>query len=87
MPSTDYSVICILGSDNDRIGNLIKFYNPVDYGKGAHTNVVSSTGNFTLRYTTTVTPPPITAVNKQLDPNTFLNQTQQNNIFASNETK
>jgi hypothetical protein len=59
VPSYDNSVVCTFGSDNDRIGNLIKFYEPVDYGAGAHTNVVSSTGDFTLRYTITAKPPPI----------------------------
>ena len=87
VPSTDYSVICILGSDNDRIGNIIKFYNPVDYGAGAHTRVVSSANDFILRYTITVTPPPITGMNRQLDSNSFLNQMQQNNTFASNRTE
>ena len=65
VPSKDYSVICVLGSNNDVIGNLIKFYEPpgqsyepVGWGAGAHTNVVSDTGDFTLRYTITVTPPP-----------------------------
>lgn len=50
-----------------------------------HTNVVSSTGDFTLRYTIFVTPPPVTGVNRQFDSNAFLNQTQQNNTFASNK--
>lgn len=41
------------------IGFINKIYNPTDYGAGAHTNVVSSTGDFILRYTISVVPPPI----------------------------
>jgi hypothetical protein len=57
-PSDDLSLICEIDS-NDRIGNVIKFYNPVDYGAGAHTNVLNSQSDFVLRYTITVKPPPI----------------------------
>ena len=49
--------------------------------------VVSSKEDFILRYTITVTPPPITGMNRQLDSNSFLNQMQQNNTFASNRTE
>ena len=58
VPSDDLSLICAIDS-NDRIGNIIKFYNPVDYGAGAH-SVASSGADFILRYTITVKPPPIT---------------------------
>jgi hypothetical protein len=84
VPSDDLSLICAIDS-NDRLGDIIKFYPPIGYGAGAHTNVVSSTGDFTLRYTIFVTPPPVTGVNRQFDSNAFLNQTQQNNTFASNK--
>ena len=43
----------------DRVGYINKLYYPPEYGQGAHTNVVSSSGDFTLRYTITVVPPPI----------------------------
>jgi hypothetical protein len=43
---------------NDILGVITKIYEAPSYGAGAHTNVVSSTGDFTLRYTITVTPPP-----------------------------
>ena len=84
-PNFDYSYYCAY-DENERLGNLIKFYGPpgqsyepIGYGAGAHTNVVSDTGDFTLRYTITVTPPPIFGKNKQLDSNPFLNQMQQQN--------
>jgi F5/8 type C domain len=35
-------------------------YEPIGWGEGAHTHVVSSNGDFTLRYTITVVPPPRT---------------------------
>jgi hypothetical protein len=54
-PSDDLSLVCPIDY-NDRIGNIIKFYNPVDYGAGAHTNVYSSQSDFILRYTITVKP-------------------------------
>lgn len=37
-------------------------YEPTGYGAGVHTNVVSSNGDFTLRYTISVTPPPAVPV-------------------------
>jgi F5/8 type C domain len=37
-------------------------YEPTGYGAGFHTNVVSSNGDFTLRYTISVTPPPAVPV-------------------------
>jgi hypothetical protein len=43
------------------LGNIVKFYNPpgqsyepIGYGAGVHTNVVSSKGDYTLRYTIAV---------------------------------
>lgn len=55
----------LLENRNDRLGILNKIYlppgqsyEPVGYGAGAHTKVYSDTGDFTLRYTITVTPPP-----------------------------
>ena len=42
----------------DSIGIINKIYDPPAYGEGAHTNVVSSIGDFTLRYTISVQPPP-----------------------------
>jgi hypothetical protein len=72
---------------NEKSGRIVKFYDPVGYGEGAHTRVVSDTGDYTLRYTIAVTPPPITGLNRQLDSNALLNQTQQNNTFAPNLTR
>jgi hypothetical protein len=37
--------------DDDTLGTISKIYDPPSYGAGAHTNVVSSNGDFTLRYT------------------------------------
>jgi hypothetical protein len=42
---------------SDRLGYINKLYDPPTYGEGAHTNVVSDIGDFTLRYTITVVPP------------------------------
>ena len=51
--------------DSENLGNIVRFYNPpgqsyepIGYGAGAHTKVVSDTGDYTLRYTITVVPPP-----------------------------
>jgi len=51
--------------DSENLGNIVRFYNPpgqsyepIGYGAGAHTNVVSDSGDYTLRYTITVVPPP-----------------------------
>ena len=52
VPWFDFSFICGLGSENDEIGNIIKVYEPTDYGAGAQ-EVVSDQGEFTLRYTIT----------------------------------
>ena len=55
----------LLVNDNEVLGTITKFYfppgssyEPIGYGAGAHTNVVSDTGDFKLGYTITVTPPP-----------------------------
>ena len=37
-------------------------YEPIGYGAGEHSNVVSNNGDFTLRYTVSVTPPPVNVV-------------------------
>ena len=77
------------------LGNIVKFYNPpgfsyepIGYGAGAHTNVVSSKGDYTLRYTIAVTPPPPlpTASQKQLDAGKLTKKFQSNNtgIFKIN---
>ncbi|HET7643786.1 MAG TPA: hypothetical protein VFK40_09780 [Nitrososphaeraceae archaeon] len=42
---------------SDILGIITKFYDPPSYGGGPHTNVVSDTGDFILRYTITVIPP------------------------------
>jgi hypothetical protein len=41
---------------NEDLGNIVQFYNPVNYSAGAHT-AVSEGGDYTLRYTINVTPP------------------------------
>jgi hypothetical protein len=85
VPSDDLSLICAIDS-NDRLGDIIKFYPPIGYGTGAH-SIGTNAGDYTLRYTITVTPPPIPGMNRQLDSNSFLNQMNQNNTFASNNTE
>ncbi len=76
---------------SEELGNIIKFYNPpgssyepIGYGAGSHTNVVSDKGDYTLRYTITVTPPP-TLVEKHIDPNTLSNKFETNNLFTFNK--
>ena len=51
-------------ADNDGsiVGLINKIYDPPSYGQGAHTNVISSTGDFTLRYTISVQAPPLDGV-------------------------
>jgi hypothetical protein len=75
------------GFDNydDVLGNIVKFYNPpgrsyepVGWGAGSHTNVVSDTGDYTLRYTINVTSPP-TLAEKQIDSSKFSNKFESNN--------
>jgi hypothetical protein len=50
---------------NDILGVIKKIYGPPGYGAGAHTNVTSSNGDFTLRYTIVATPPPVVNENVQ----------------------
>jgi hypothetical protein len=50
---------------SDILGIITKFYDPPGYGGGSHTSVVSDTGDFILRYTITVIPPPQTTEKKQ----------------------
>jgi hypothetical protein len=79
-----------LQNPNDILGKITKFYlppgssyEPIGYGAGAHTDVVSDTGDFTLRYTIAVTPP--STQEKQLDPNKFSNNFESNNTFTFNK--
>jgi hypothetical protein len=44
---------------NDRLGLVTRIYPAPGYGAGAHTKVVSDQRDYTLRYTITVTPPPV----------------------------
>ncbi len=80
----------LLVNDNEKLGTITKFYfppgssyEPIGYGAGAHTNVVSDTGDFTLRYTIAVTPP--STLEKKIDPNKFANKFESNNTFTSNK--
>lgn len=59
-----YDCDSILENDNEVLGTINKFYEPsgksyepIGYGAGDHTNVVSSSRDFTLRYTISVTAP------------------------------
>jgi hypothetical protein len=52
-----YDCDSILENDNEVLGTINKFYDPTSYGAGDHTNVVSSSRDFTLRYTISVTAP------------------------------
>lgn len=58
-------------------------YEPVGWGSGAHTHVVSSNGDFTLRYTVTVVAPSITITDAVLEPNY---STCTNNLTVTNAT-
>jgi hypothetical protein len=80
--------------DSEVLGNIVKFYNPpgqsyepIGYGAGVHTNVVSNKGDYTLRYTIAVTPPPFppTAFQKQLEPGKLTNQFESNNTGIFNK--
>lgn len=80
----------LLVNDNEVLGTIIKFYNPpgssyepIGYGAGAHTDVVSDTGDFILRYTISVTPP--STLEKKIDPNKFSNKFESNNTFTFNK--
>jgi hypothetical protein len=77
-------------NDNEVLGTITKFYNPpgssyepIGYGAGAHTDVVSDTGDFILRYTISVTPP--STLEKKIDPNKFSNKFESNNTFTFNK--
>jgi DNA-binding beta-propeller fold protein YncE len=73
--------LVIPGCSWDHLGMINKFYyppgqsyEPIGYGAGAHTNVVSSNGDFTLRYTIGVmalTPPPVNEPVKEPPANGF----------------
>ena len=75
-------------NDNEVLGTITKFYfppgssyEPIGYGAGAHTDVVSETGDFKLGYTITVTPPSF--LEKQKDSNKFSNKFESNNLLLS----
>jgi hypothetical protein len=60
-----YDCDSTLENDNEVLGLINKLYyppgqsyEPIGYGAGAHTNVISSTRDFILRYTISVTAPP-----------------------------
>lgn len=42
---------------NEILGTITEFYDPPEWGAGTHTNVVSSNGDYSLRYSITVEPP------------------------------
>ena len=80
---------CFSVDDNDDLGSIIKFYNPpghsyepIGWGAGFHTNVVSSTGDYTLRYTITVKQ---TFPEKQIESSNLSNKSQSNNTFTLNK--
>ena len=80
---------CFSTDDNDDLGSIIKFYNPpghsyepIGWGAGVHTNVVSSTGDYTLRYTITVKQ---TFPEKQIESSNLSNKSQSNNTFTLNK--
>ncbi len=49
-------------------GDVNKIYEPPLYGRGIHSNVVANNGDFTLRYTITVTPPPDLVISTDQEP-------------------
>ena len=73
----------LLVNDNEELGTITEFYPTPSYGAGAHTDVVSNTGDFVLRYTITVTPPSF--LEKQIDSNKFSNKFGSNNTFTFNK--
>ncbi len=82
------AVDCLPASldENDPLGTIVKFYNPpghsyepIGWGAGSHTNVVSSTGDYTLRYTISVEPK---FPAKQIDSSKLSNKFQSNNTFT-----
>ena len=89
LPNCDFG---LLENINERLGNIVKLYfppgqsyEPIGYGAGAHTNVISDKGDYTLRYTITVTPP--TNLSPKQSADRFLNQLQSNNTFSFNNTE
>jgi hypothetical protein len=52
-----YDCDSFLENDNEVLGTINEFYEPTAYGAGDHTNVVSSSRDFTLRYSISVTAP------------------------------
>jgi len=67
-----YDCDSILENDNEVLGTINKFYEPpgksyepIGYGAGDHTNVVSSSRDFTLRYTISVTAPAVPVLEKE----------------------
>jgi hypothetical protein len=77
------------------LGTIVKFYEPpglsyepIGWGAGSHTNVVSDKGDYTLRYSIAVVPPPgIQSKQGTFDTNNFSTtnnfQGQLNNDFAT----
>ncbi len=89
LPNCDFG---LLENINERLGNIVKLYfppgqsyEPIGYGAGSHTNVISDKGDYTLRYTITVTPP--TNLSPKQSGDRFLNQMQSNNTFSFNNTE
>jgi hypothetical protein len=87
LPNCDFG---LLENINERLGNIVKLYfppgqsyEPIGYGAGAHTNVISDKGDYTLRYTITVTSP--STLEKKIDPNKFSNKFESNNTFTFNK--
>jgi hypothetical protein len=60
-------------------------YEPIGYGAGSHTNVISDNDDYILRYTITITPP--TNLSPKQSGDRFLNQMQSNNTFSFNNTE
>jgi hypothetical protein len=84
-----YHETCGGYDDNDILGIIYKFYNPpghsyepIGWGAGSHTNVVSSTGDYTLRYTITVIPK---IPEKQIESSNLSNKFKLNNTFTLNK--
>ena len=89
LPNCDFG---LLENINERLGNIVKLYfppgqsyEPIGYGAGSHTNVISDKGDYTLRYTITVTPP--SSLSPKQSGDRFLNQMQSNNTFSFNNTE
>ena len=89
LPNCDFG---LLENINERIDNIVKLYSALSklwansgYGAGSHTNVISDKGDYTLRYTITVTPP--LSLSPKQSGDRFLNQMQANNTFSFNNTE